>query len=357
MSSYDHLEDIEIAPFENEKVFIPTRQNKPPDLKPILTINDVQVLTHQNISVIIAAPGSGKSSVCEAICSSAINRDCDSLGIKVSDEVKNVLFIDTERVNTDVWNSYDRMNKRAGETDSHKAQIVGLRMVPRLDERKRVIEDLIKHHKPQLIILDGAGDMVTDTNSLEQAIETRIWFRELTVKYQLSILTTLHPNKGSKSPRGHIGSELLREAHGVFIIETNGVIKTLTDNFEHGKNRNGQKTETSFTWSNEKNMFISCDAPIDLYKKEAPEVEINEDEITKYVHEICGEGIGAGEFKSKLTQKIKDNHPLAKTSGRSINDYYLWLQKHKFIIVSGTSAKKIIQAHPDLDKNQVKLEL
>lgn len=334
------------SPFENEKVFIPNKTNRPKELKPILTINDVPILTHQNISVIIAAPGSGKSSVCEAICSSAINPHCDSLGIKVSTEVQNVLFVDTERVNMDVWNSYDRMHKRAGATDSDRAQIVGTRSIPRLQERKQVIIDLIEHHRPQLIILDGAGDMVTDTNSLDQAIETRIWFRELTMKYDLSILTTLHPNKGSKSPRGHIGSEILREAHAVFIIETNGTTKTLTSDFEHGKNRNGALISTSFAWSDAHNMFMSCDAPINPAKKTEPHLALSDAEIMELVKDITKTDVNATEFKAQLKVLVKQNHPNAKTGATSINDFYTWLQMNEFIAVIGTAAKKVIKPHP-----------
>jgi hypothetical protein len=336
----------------NERVFIPTKHNRPPELKPILTINDVPILTHQNISVIIASPGSGKSSVCEAVCSSAINPYCDSLGIKVSTEVRNVLFVDTERVNMDVWNSYDRMHKRAGVSDSDKAQIVGTRSIPRLDERKKVIIDLIEHHRPQLIILDGAGDMVTDTNSLEQAIETRIWFRELTMKYNLSILTTLHPNKGTKSPRGHIGSEILREAHAVFIIETNGTTKTLTNDFEHGKNRNGALISSSFAWSDAHSMFMSCDAPNNPAKKIEPHLELSNEEIISLVKDLTKTEIGATDFKEKMPVLIRDNHPNAKTGAKSIRDFYTWLQLHEYILVTGTSAKRLVQAHPSLEPKQ-----
>lgn len=357
ISGFEHLENTElpIEAYENERLFIPTIDNKPPELKPRISINGVPILTHQNISVIIAPPGSGKTSICEAICAGAINPHCDSLGIKVSEEVDKVLFVDTERVNVDVWNSYDRMNRRASSVDSNKALIVGMRMIPRLDERKKVITELIEHHKPQLIILDGAGDMVTDTNSLEQSIETRIWFRELTTKYNLSILTTLHPNKGTKNPRGHIGSEMMREAEAVFIIDSSGDVKTLTNDFEHGKNRNGETVSTSFAWSDEARMFTSCEPPINPTKKEAPQVELHEDDIINLVKELTAKEISATEFRSVLKVRIKEAHPQAKTGATSINDFFTWLQLHEFITVEGTRAKKLVRKHPRL--NQSKLEL
>jgi hypothetical protein len=341
-----------------ENVFIPTKDNRPPELKPIVSISGVPILTHQNLTSIIAAPGSGKSSICEAICSAAINPHSDNLGIEVSSEITKVLFFDTERVNVDVWNSYDRMNRRAGTQDSDRAQIIGLRMIPETAKRRAMIEQLIEEHRPELIILDGAGDMVTDTNSLEQAIDCRIWFRQLTCRYNLSILTTLHPNKGTSNPRGHIGSEILRESHGVLIIETDGETKTLTNDFAHGKNRNGAKVSTSFVWSEDKHMFVSCEAPINNTKKLAPQLVISNEEIKKLVAECVENEPNATDFKHVLKVKLTEQYSRAKVGATSINDFYTWLQVHKFITLTGTAAKKkVIQVVEPPEMVQQKIDL
>ena len=126
------IENKEITEVKNatEGLFIPTWDNKPLPRKPILSINGVGILRYQNISCIIAAPGTGKSSVCESIISSVINKDSDSLGFET--DVKSVLYIDFERAEEDVWNSFARTMKRAdinpGET-TDKAYIVSLRNV------------------------------------------------------------------------------------------------------------------------------------------------------------------------------------------------------------------------------------
>lgn len=331
-------------------VFIPNPNNRPKKRKPIITINGESILTYQNVTTIIAPPGSGKSSLCEAICSSAINRECDTLGVKVSKEVSKVLFIDTERTEVDVWNSYDRMNKRAAATDSKKAQIMGLRMVPRIKERMETIENLIIEFKPDLLILDGSGDMVEDTNNLEQAVNCRILLRYLTVKYNLSILTTLHPNKGSKTARGAIGSELLRESEGVFIIETQGDVKTLTNDFGDGKNRNGGKVETSFTWCTEKNMFVSTERPVNPTKKHPANEALSNEQIIQLVKDLTATEQSATEFKSHLKIKLIEISTNILVGATAINDFYTWLSHHKYISLFGTGAKKVIKQHEDLDK-------
>jgi hypothetical protein len=363
LSGFEFLDDIDtnslevIPPFTNDRVFIPTKDNRPPELKPIVSINGVPILTFQNVSAVIAAPGSGKSSVCEAICSAAINSEGDNLGFEVTDEIQRVLYIDTERVDADVWNSYDRINRRAQSEDSDRAQIVGLRMIPRMEERRKTIVDLIEHFEPQLIVIDGAGDLVTDTNSLEQAIECRIWFRELTMKHNLSIITTLHPNKGTNNPRGHIGAEILREAHAVFTIEIDGEIKTLTNDFTHGKNRNGAKVSTSFTWSEDARMFVSCEQPTETTKKSDPHTAMSNDDIRKLVAECVKDEPTASEFKAVLKLKLQEYHPKAKRGATAINDFYTWLQIHKFIEVKGTKFKKVVIQAKEPDKvEQTKIE-
>src|SRR5205807_8960626 len=114
--------------------------------------------------------------------------------------------------------SFYRMCRRAGKNPgdpTNNVLIAGLRAIPRLDERLTTIGRLLKDNPCSLLLIDGLGDLVTDSNDLLQAIECRIWLREITVKYSTSILTTIHPNPNTNKPRGHIGSEGHRESECV----------------------------------------------------------------------------------------------------------------------------------------------
>lgn len=245
------------------KVFLPNWDNKPKELPAILTLADLSILTHQNMTVIIAPPGFGKSSICESIAASILNPDADCLGFKVDESCRGIIYIDFERTNSDVWNSFYRMCRRAGLKEGQKVQgvkVAGMRSIPRLTERLEAIEYLLQNNPCSLLILDGAGDMVTDTNDLPQAIECRIFLRELTVKYDLSILTTLHPNPGTFKPRGHVGSELTREAECALLLKKGeNDNRIITSDFEHGKNRNNAPITTGYKWDNESMMFLSVD--------------------------------------------------------------------------------------------------
>ena len=244
---------------QNNKVFIPNWNNKPPYKPPILKLNGVSILSFQNITCLVASPGSGKSSNMEAIVSSVINENSDNLNFETT--AKSVLYVDFERTELDVWNSFKRVMVRAKVEQGKELNYINItsfRRIPTAKQRKELVEDFIIEYKPELLLLDGIGDMVDDTNSLPEAIELKIWARQITSKYKLSIITTLHPNKNSNNPRGHIGSEMLRECENILIIKVNSDgSRTITSDFEHGKGRNSAVASGSFTWSDENSMFVS----------------------------------------------------------------------------------------------------
>ncbi len=137
-----------------------------------------------------------------------------------------------------------------------------MRSIPRLEQRKTaIIAFLDANPWCKLLLMDGAGDLVTDSNDLDQAVECRIWIRELTVKYSISILTTLHPNPGTLKPRGHIGSEIIREAEGVVCIQKQADLRIVTSVFEHGKNRNNAPVWGAYQWDDTEKMMCSSEVP------------------------------------------------------------------------------------------------
>ena len=260
--------------FKSEGLFIPTWHNKPPYKPPVLLLNNESILSFQNITCIIAGPGSGKSSTMEAISSSVINPNSDNLYFSTT--AKSVLYIDFERTELDVWNSFYRVMTRAKinkGTEINNVQIASFRRIPTADERKKMIENLIIEFKPEILLLDGAGDLVDDTNSLTEAQQVKVWARNMTSKYNLSIITTLHPNKGTVNPRGHIGSEMLRECENILLIKkVDDEVRLITTDFEHGKARNSGHAIGSFKWNHELKMFISTSIIVTK----------TENEITKY---------------------------------------------------------------------------
>lgn len=281
----DHIEELitkQPKTFE-ELIYIPNWENRPPETKEVLSLNGVSVLTHKNVSALIAGQGFGKSSCCDAISANFINPEADCLGWKVSDEVRGVLAIDMERTPSDTWKGFSKIYNRAGKPYGFTKEnftIAGLRDLPRLEQRMKAIEFLINRHPCDLLIFDGFADLVNDPNDQPECIELRAFIRETAATYDLSIFGTLHPNPGSLKPRGHVGSEFMREAETVLALKKyEGDVRLITTDFEHGKSRNSGGVTAAYKWSDEHHMFISADVEDARIEKESKKTE-------KYILEL-----------------------------------------------------------------------
>lgn len=321
-----------------DSVFIPNWDNEPEEMPAVLKVNQSAILSFQNISSMIAQPGVGKSSVCEAILSCHLNPSADNLGFEGDPNFSGVIYVDYERTNGDVWRSFYRMARRAGVPRGEaieKVKIAGLRAVSKLSERRKVIESLLEKHPASLLILDGAGDTVNDTNDLDQAIEARNWMRAVTVKYNVSIFTTLHPNPREDKPRGHLGSEICRESETVLLAKNYNGVRILTSDFDYGKVRNGPHVKTAFEWSDNSMMFISANPPADL-----PEDRVNKrklDEAFEFPDEVhlsilnkifsTQPQLTSGNFISAFCSAWKNNKEvrgeMSVTRAKEFREYYI----------------------------------
>lgn len=311
-----------------KNVFIPTWENKPEEAEAILSYNGSPILTNQNTTGIIAAPGMGKSSLAEAVAASFLNPDADALGFAVNQNCTGILIIDNERTTHDVWNSFYRMCKRAkipfGAAIKKNVTLAGLRAVPRLKERLATIEFLLTQKTYGLLILDGAGDLVTDSNDLLQAIECRIWLREQTSKHNISILTTIHPNPNTNKPRGHIGSEVHRECECVLLAKSmDGDVRVLTSDFEFGKNRNHAHVTGAYRWSDEAKMFVTADVDSIAEVREKAKSDRRRNEVERiYLKTIPPpKSKNYTELYSAVVEEEQCSEPTAKRRVREMVDF------------------------------------
>lgn len=348
--SIDPLKEID---HELNDIFIPNWNNKPDPVPPVILLNGISILTYQNTSSIIALPGYGKSSIFESILSNIINQNCDSLGFEVNlDVVKRAIFIDFERRTNDVWDSFNRMCKRSGlkENDTiDNVWMFGFHAISNFEKRKEKLEKVIKEINPELILLDGAGDLVKSTNDEIESINLRHWFREISNKYKCSILTTLHPNPGGEKPRGWIGSELTRESESVLIVrrDTDG-IHTITSDFAHGKNRNSGKAESTYKFDENEKMFVSCD-PKKGYKKDISNLPTEKlIVILDNIGITEKKGFNAGDLRKLMKAEIKKIDPLLKTSTEDLNFYVDFLENNNVISFEKVKSSKIYYRNLEL---------
>ncbi len=248
----------------DSKIFIPTWENQPADREPLINLNGYQILSVGNISLLTSLPGIGKSSICEAIASSAINDNADTFGFEV--ECSSVLYVDTERSDAMHWRSWRRMMKRAGVVHPdlpENVTFVNLVSVPGSLDKRNTMQQLIHSGGYDLIIIDGAGDFVTDVNSSEESAEFSNWIRALANERNIGFFLTIHTNPqiNNLKGRGHLGSELQRRAESVFTLhrDTDTGQRTLTSDFSYGKNReDDDRLDIYFEWDDSAGMFVSC---------------------------------------------------------------------------------------------------
>ncbi len=247
-----------------DKVYRPTWTNKPVSDPITLNLNGVRCGSAGNLTSIVALAGIGKSSVCEAISSAAISSNADNLGFEITIPNPRVLYIDTERVHSDHWTSWNRVMRRADVKEGENVDHIDWYAIVTLatvEEKRKLLEDLLEKNKYDFVLLDTVADFLTDVNSIEQTAELSNWIRGLANEHEFTAILSIHSNpshEGSNKARGHLGSELLRRSETVFKLEHDRTIdqRTLTTSFSLGKNRSADIAETHFTWDDDKGMFV-----------------------------------------------------------------------------------------------------
>ena len=102
----------------------------------------------------------------------------------------------------------------------HMFDIFNVRNVDRAN-REAYFLAAIEHYKPDLVILDGIRDLVSDINDGPAAQEMMEKLMKTAQLHNCCIVCVLHQNKSgdSRDPRGWLGTELLNKAYDVFATE------------------------------------------------------------------------------------------------------------------------------------------
>jgi hypothetical protein len=245
--------------------------NEPPKVPPVLTLADsetgeeIRVGSVGNITAILGAPGSSKSTVCESIIAHHINPDIEPLTMAVH-TTGDVVYVDTERSPENFWASLTRAMHRAGLRHGDPVPKFRSYLFDDLskEQARTGLQEIIDAGNIGLLILDGIADFIDDTNDLAEC-ETFLKYLVRSARSgEFAVLTTIHTNIGSPDgkARGHLGSEIQRRAEAVLILQRKGDIRTLTPDATHGKVRNASdRMKLSFTFDKERGMFTPCATP------------------------------------------------------------------------------------------------
>lgn len=191
--------------------------------EPILTQGESLILSRGNLMCIIGKAKSFKSFLCTSIVSGL---EDDFLSLHLDESVNRVLYIDTEQAQYHVQNLIQRIYRTCEwSTDEQTDKIIVLALRPlNTQERLNAVRAVIDEVHPDLCIIDGIRDLLTDFNDLKESANVVNELMRLSHTYNCGIITVIHQNKGDKNARGHCGSELVNKSETVLeVVNTDGV--------------------------------------------------------------------------------------------------------------------------------------
>lgn len=279
---------------------------EPSHLPKALFLGDIPLVSKGELCTIVALPSSGKSNVCEGIVASYTRakgyEPLDALNFVYPAEhaKKKLLWIDTERTNNDLLFSVKRLKSRckldANQLAGH-LDFFSFVEIASPAEALKELTNLVSSGNYDAVILDGIFDFCPDINHIEKATLVVKELRALAVKYDVAIITTIHPNKGTDTIAGHLGAMLYRFSRAILYIEkqANGV-RRLTSEIGQGKlSYSSEPANSFFKWCDADNMFISCE----------PQTAIPTIYNISIVRDIFGDEtkLPSKEFKAKYSDK------------------------------------------------------
>lgn len=172
-------------------------------------IGDVPIVQRNGITLISGAAKSGKTVLVSSMIASIIGRNT-VLGISPGRDGR-ILWADTEQSQNDIAIVRKRIEAMAGKRMSD-ADIKGVHLRPFGPEQSTaIIEEKLKQLLPDILLIDGPGDLCSDTNDISSSQATVKTLLRWADEYNCAVVGVVHTNPNSEKTRGHIGSEIERK--------------------------------------------------------------------------------------------------------------------------------------------------
>lgn len=215
------------------------------------------VLTRGNISMVVGLPGARKSFLCTGIAGAFLSNDtCIGLNGEIADG--NLLWIDTEQADGHVARIGRRLNRIMRHDEKNNTPNIkihrGRELTPQ--DRAKLLNATIALYNPDLVVIDGVADLISDPNDAAQSSAIVNELMKLSKEHDCHILVVVHANIGSEKARGHLGSEVQRKAETVIVVKANGEYSQCT----FAKTRDIRPSDFSFTIVDGLPKSAECDA-------------------------------------------------------------------------------------------------
>ena len=221
------LERKEPSPQEVEELFCEriTPETDLPPMQPLFRMFDVPCFYRGELVADCGKAKSGKTFFLSIIMACCLIRQVLALE-RLKEEPLKVLWIDTEQSQQSTQEILkDRIMPLAGveSLDDSQFYAFNLRGLG-YEKRGKMVDVAIRSIKPDICIIDGIKDLMTDINDAVQATRIMESLMALAKETNSCIVCVLHLNKSEqdRNMRGSIGTELTNKAFEVFQCETVG---------------------------------------------------------------------------------------------------------------------------------------
>lgn len=216
-------------------LFDVTKEVSEPD--PLISCGGGMILSRGNICVITGRPKTLKTTLQSDMVASAM------IGGKVltfeAPRPLRILLADTEQAPFHLKRQCDRAFRLAGVECGGYDGLTVLNLRPYTPaERYNYIVEAVEEIRPDIVFIDGASDLITDTNDLQQSEALVSNLLTLTSRYGCGIVTIVHTNPGTADKiRGHIGSTLERKCESSILLTREGMENTIKVSPKEARNR------------------------------------------------------------------------------------------------------------------------
>ncbi len=238
--------------FISHTISITDQYTDPP---PLINCCNELFISRGNVAMISGKPKAFKTFLVSAMVASI---ESEQLNMEADEAVKRILIVDTEQSKAHAHKVLKRIYKMCGwslDKDDDRVAMIALREYS-IHDRLQAVLTSVSTYFPDVVIIDGVRDLITDFNSIEESSGLVGMLMQLSTNYNCGIICILHQNKNDNNARGHLGSELANKSETVMQVVNDKGIATVSP--VHCRNR--EFDEFSFRINHE-GLPELCEAP------------------------------------------------------------------------------------------------
>ena len=233
---------------------------------PLVVQGDKILVSRGNLATIIGKPKAFKTFLNSAIVSGFLEDET----LTISGSGGTCLIIDSEQSKAHCNVVQRRIYRLCGWNLHHinnSLTMLSLRELNAEDRLKITLEAISVLH-PDLVIIDGIRDLISDFNDLRTSAEIVGKLLTISTLENCGIISVLHQNKSDNNARGHLGSELCNKSETVIQVINESGIATVNPVYS----RNVEIEKFSFRIDSD-GLPVGCDLPrIEKRKEELSEL-------------------------------------------------------------------------------------